>query len=148
MLLFNSSSLVARSGDWEEVKMTLGEKIKHMRGVRGLTVRELGERVGLSGSMISHLENGDVKKPTAESIAAIARVLNVPVEYFLYDEARTPFQVLGSDMPADLAEFILSEKSMPYIRLAKEACDKEIPEEALRGLIAALRHSQKYRLNV
>lgn|GEM_PF-1915641 len=127
--------------------MTLGEKIKHMRNIRGMTVVELGEKVGLSGSMISRLENNDIKKPTMESVVAIAHALDVAVEYFLYDEARTPLQILGSTMPPDLVDFVMLEKSMPYVRLAKEACEKGVPEEALRSLISALRHSQKYRLN-
>ena len=55
MLLFNHSSLVARSGDWEEVKMTLGEKIKHMRGVKFQT--------DLAGSILRHAKDSPIHLP-------------------------------------------------------------------------------------
>ena len=126
--------------------MRIGDKVRHMRKVRGATIRQLAETVGVSDSMVSKVERGDIKEPTAAFITAVSEALSIPVEYFLYDEARTPLQLLGSNMPLDLFDFVVAERSMPYIRLAKKAADSNVPEEALNELIAILRKSRRFRL--
>ena len=38
--------------------VTFGQRLRHLRRVRGLTLTELGERVGRAPSALSLLENG------------------------------------------------------------------------------------------
>ena len=37
---------------------TLGHRIRHFRGERGMTLDQLGDAVGLAGSQLSLIENG------------------------------------------------------------------------------------------
>ena len=64
--------------------MKLGEKIKLVRKHRGLTQRELGERLHLDGNAanrIAQYESG-FRTPKEDRIQEIARVLNVCKENF------------------------------------------------------------------
>lgn len=60
--------------------MTIGERIRETRKSRGLTQRELGERLGLSYQSIAQWEN-DLRKPKFETIQKIADALGVSVSY-------------------------------------------------------------------
>ena len=66
----------------KEVVMKLGEKIKLVRKQRGMTQRELGERLHLDGNAanrIAQYESG-FRTPKEGRIQEIARVLNVRKE--------------------------------------------------------------------
>ena len=71
--------------------MKLGEKIKLVRKHRGLTQRELGERLHLDGNAanrIAQYESG-FRTPKEDRIQEIARVLNVRKENFLQGQKMT-----------------------------------------------------------
>lgn len=59
--------------------MTIGERIREIRKSRGLTQRELGERLGLSYQSIAQWEN-NLRKPKSETILKIATALGVRYE--------------------------------------------------------------------
>lgn len=59
--------------------MTIGERIREIRKSRGLTQKELGERLGLSHQSIAQWEN-DLRKPKSETILKIACALGVRYE--------------------------------------------------------------------
>jgi transcriptional regulator with XRE-family HTH domain len=59
--------------------MTIGERIREIRKSRGLTQKELGERLGLSYQSIAQWEN-DLRKPKSETILKIACALGVRYE--------------------------------------------------------------------
>ena len=59
--------------------MTIGERIREVRKSRGLTQKELGERLGLSYQSIAQWEN-DLRKPKSETILKIASALGVRYE--------------------------------------------------------------------
>ena len=66
--------------------MKLGEKIKLVRKHRGLTQRELGERLHLDGNAanrIAQYESG-FRTPKESRTKEIAKALNVPRRKFLY----------------------------------------------------------------
>ena len=75
--------------------MKLGEKIKLVRKHRGLTQRELGERLHLDGNAanrIAQYESG-FRTPKEDRIQEIARVLNVRKENF-FTRAETTEDIL------------------------------------------------------
>ena len=51
----------------------------------GLTQEALTERVGLSQSMIAHIEPGN-KAPRKKYTMALARLMGVPVEWLFYEQ--------------------------------------------------------------
>jgi transcriptional regulator with XRE-family HTH domain len=56
--------------------MEIGNRVRELRQVRGLTQRELGRRAGLSHGAVSHLELG-IRMPAAATVEKIARALGV-----------------------------------------------------------------------
>jgi transcriptional regulator with XRE-family HTH domain/predicted transcriptional regulator len=61
---------------------TLGQRLRHFRRTRGLTLAELGERVGRAPSALSALENGR-REPKLSLLRALADALGVTTEELL-----------------------------------------------------------------
>jgi len=59
--------------------MTVGENIRRLRKERGLTLRELGDKVGVSEAYIRAYESGR-RNPKQKSLEALAQALAVNVE--------------------------------------------------------------------
>ena len=62
--------------------MTTGQHIQAARKAAGLTQRQLGELLNVSGSMIGQYEN-DLRNPKPETLGHIASVLNVDVSQLI-----------------------------------------------------------------
>ncbi len=58
----------------------MGNYVKQCRQARGMTLEELGERVGSSKAYMWQLENKDDPDPGVKLAVKIAKVLNFPVE--------------------------------------------------------------------
>ena len=69
-----------------EIDIAVGRSVNRLRLDRGMTVTTLAKGAGLSGSMISRLENGQVS-PSLGTLAAIADALSVPVMALLAQTA-------------------------------------------------------------
>ncbi|WP_392507802.1 helix-turn-helix domain-containing protein [Naumannella halotolerans] len=77
----------------------VGERLRELRQQRELTVRALGERLGISASAVSQIERG-VMQPSVSRLIEFAQVLDVPLASMFADE-RSPS--LGTSRLADLA---------------------------------------------
>ncbi|WP_055478632.1 helix-turn-helix domain-containing protein [Sphaerimonospora mesophila] len=66
--------------------LAFGQRLKHLRRQRGLTLTELGQRVGRAPSQLSLLENGK-REPKLSLLKSLAAALNVPVEELLRRQA-------------------------------------------------------------
>src|SRR6202023_2430135 len=62
--------------------VTFGQRLRHQRRVRGLTLTELGERIGRAPSALSLIENGR-REPKLSLIEQLATALSVPVTELL-----------------------------------------------------------------
>jgi transcriptional regulator with XRE-family HTH domain len=60
------------------LEASIGAEIRRLRKSLDLTVAKLGEASGISGSMLSKIENGGIS-PSLATLGALARALNVPV---------------------------------------------------------------------
>jgi transcriptional regulator with XRE-family HTH domain len=67
---------------------SLGDKLKALRKQKGYSLDELARLSGASKSYLWELENRDDRKPSAEKLADIARVLDTTTDY-LTDENAT-----------------------------------------------------------
>ena len=65
--------------------MTIGNKIRLFRDLRGYTQAELGQKVGLPGDRIRQYEN-DVRTPKADMLKAIADALDVDVKEIILNK--------------------------------------------------------------
>ncbi|MES1980086.1 MAG: helix-turn-helix transcriptional regulator [Pseudomonadota bacterium] len=68
----------------------LGEKIRSLRNLNGLTLEGLAKSAGLSKSYLWELENRESLKPSAEKLQSIAGILGVDVSFFLDDSVDQP----------------------------------------------------------
>jgi transcriptional regulator with XRE-family HTH domain len=67
----------------------LGKRLRALRKEQGLTLVQLGQRVGLSASYLSQIERS-VTTPSLARLTAIARALDVEVRYFFEDDVSSP----------------------------------------------------------
>lgn len=79
--------------------MNLGIKLKQLRKVAGLSLKDLSAKTNISISFLSDIENGK-SNPSYEKLTLIASTLNVAVSYFLEDieeNKNVPFEHLLAD---------------------------------------------------
>ena len=63
-------------------RTTFGANLRRLRLERGLTQKQLGERVGLSNRMVAHYEL-HATRPPAEKVSAIAQALNITADQLM-----------------------------------------------------------------
>ena len=66
---------------------SLAEKLKRLRKEKELSLDQLAVLSGASKSYLWELENRDERKPSAEKLIDIARVLDVTTDYLIDDKA-------------------------------------------------------------
>ena len=65
----------------------MGDALREARRVRGLSLRELADRLGVSPSLISQIETGRAN-PSVSTLYAIAGELDVSLDELLFNERR------------------------------------------------------------
>ena len=74
------------------VNLNIGQKIQRYRNQRGLSLRGLAEKTGITASMISQIENNSVN-PSINTLKTLAETLDFPL-YVLFQEDSDPEQEL------------------------------------------------------
>jgi transcriptional regulator with XRE-family HTH domain len=69
--------------------MDVGERLKQLRELKGLSQGEIEERTGLLRSYISRAENGHTV-PHVETLEKFARALEMPLYQLLYEGENRP----------------------------------------------------------
>ncbi|HEX2742926.1 MAG TPA: helix-turn-helix domain-containing protein, partial [Streptosporangiaceae bacterium] len=144
---------------------TFGQRLRHLRRSRGLTLSELGERVGRAPSALSLFENGR-REPKLSQIEQLATALSVPVAELLsrqppsrrahleialtdaqqdpsYRRLGLPQLKIGARVPTDVLEHLVGVAAELRTQQSKPAAT---PEEA-RAANAALRDAMRERGN-
>lgn len=67
------------------MERSTGERIRKGRALRGMTLRELADKVGVSHTHISNLERGG-KEITGATLIALSEALDLPIDYFVCQE--------------------------------------------------------------
>lgn len=84
--------------------MKTNELIKMRRLEKGLTMREVAERVGVSEATVSRWESGDIQNMKRANIEKLSRVIDVPptvlLDWDAYDEERIRRNQLVSELSA------------------------------------------------
>ena len=145
--------------------VTFGQRLRHLRRTHGLTLAELGERVGRAPSVLSLLENGR-REPKLSMVEQLAGALSVPVtellsrqppsrraqlEIALADAQQDPSYrrlglsalKVGSRVPTDVLEHLVAVSAELRAQQSKPTAT---PEEA-RAANAALREAMRERAN-
>src|ERR1700691_40049 len=144
---------------------TFGQRLRHLRRAQGLTLSELGERVGRSPSPLSLSETAR-REPKLSLIEQLAAALGVPVSDLLSREApsrRAQLEIavaeaqrdpsyrrlglpplkIGARVPTDVLEHLAAVAAELRAQQSKPAAT---PEEA-RAANAALREAMRERGN-
>lgn len=66
--------------------MKFGEKLKNLRRQKKMTQGQLAEKIGVSVRMVIKYEHGESYPRSREIYAALAKILNVPVNYLLTED--------------------------------------------------------------
>ncbi len=90
----------------ERRKPLVGAQVRRWRSERGLTLAGVAERTGLNVGYLSQIEN-DKAQPSLTCLSALAGALEVPIAWFLIQDAPEP-QVVRR-----------SERSVTQIELAR-----------------------------
>ena len=78
----------ARQAYWAAMRaFHIGEEVRRLRTERGLSQRELAERMGVTQSVVARLEAGGVE-PRLSTLDRVAQALNVELE--VHFQAGTP----------------------------------------------------------
>lgn len=89
---------------------TIGRRIKDFRKRSGLTQKQLGEKIGVSGAMIGQYETG-IRNPKKETLGRIADALQIPVgdfyvAAFRFVDGNYPERDTFSEMLIDVYDFV------------------------------------------
>lgn len=71
-----------------EMKFAFGEKLRLVRERRGLTLREVAEKAGVSESLISQIERNKVS-PAIDTLLSLLEALDVDIDYIFQDWKRS-----------------------------------------------------------
>ncbi len=107
-----------------------GQRLRHVRRSRGLTLAELGERVGRAPSVLSLLENGR-REPKLSLIEALANALGVTSDELMRREApsrRAQLEIALSDAQRDP---VYAALGLPYLRPGPR-----VPSEVIEHVLA------------
>jgi XRE family transcriptional regulator, fatty acid utilization regulator len=143
-----------------------GQRLRHARRARGLTLAELGERVGRAPSVLSLIENGR-REPKLSLIDALAAALSVPTAELLrrqppsrraqleialeeaqqdpvYRDLGLPHLRIGARVPSDVIEHLVALHAELRKQRAKPTATPEEARVANAGLRAMMRERGNY----
>src|SRR5207248_62801 len=149
----------------DQNRLTFGRRLRHLRRARGLTLAELGARVGRAPSALSMLENGR-REPRLSLIKALAEALGVPSEELLrrdppsrraqleiaieeaqrdplYRQLNLPHLKVTATVPTDVLEHL----SALYAELRRQRSKPTATPEEAREANAELRLMMRERGN-
>jgi predicted transcriptional regulator/DNA-binding XRE family transcriptional regulator len=109
--------------------VTLGQRLRHLRRTRGMTLDQLSAAVGRAPSQLSLIENGK-REPRLSLLQAIAGALGVPLQDLLRPEA--PSRRAGLEI--ELAHF-QSAPAYAALGLPVVRGGRRLPADALESLI-------------
>jgi transcriptional regulator with XRE-family HTH domain len=109
--------------------VTLGHRIRHYRGERGLTLDQLGERVGQAGSQLSLVENGR-REPKLSTLKDISAALGVELTDLLSGEAPNTRAALEIELAQAQRNPLYATLGLPQVKATKGT-----PTAALEALV-------------
>ena len=118
----------------------MGDRLREARQARGLSLRALADRLGVSPSLISQVETGRAR-PSVSTLYAIATTLGISLDELLFIDARRPVpgatakarppapsEAVEADLPADPVQRASTRKR---IRLASGVVWERLTTESI-----------------
>jgi transcriptional regulator with XRE-family HTH domain len=110
------------------MKKTFGNILKELRKSKGISQRDLADKIGVDFSYISKVENDRLPPPAADTIVRICKVLNVPTEVLLAESGK---------VSSNITELIGS--SQEAIKFMLEASDMNLTNDEWKNLTYKLK---------
>ncbi len=89
-------------------ELTIGEKIRDLRGKRGFSLQDMANRTGYSSAILSQIENHMVSPPLG-ALIKLAKALEVKVGTFFGDEPRESYAIVRKDERRNISRFASKE---------------------------------------
>jgi XRE family transcriptional regulator, fatty acid utilization regulator len=118
---------------------TFGQRLRHLRRARGITLAELGERVGRAPSALSLLENGR-REPKLSLIEALARALSVAPEELLRPQPPSRRAQLEIALEEAQGDPLFGDLGLPYLKVGAR-----VPTDVLEHVVALYTELRKQR---
>jgi predicted transcriptional regulator/DNA-binding XRE family transcriptional regulator len=109
---------------------TFGQRLRYLRRSRGLTLAELGARVGRAPSALSLLENGR-REPKLSLIDALAAALSVPAGELLRQQPPSRRAQLEIAVEEAQRDPLFRDLGLPYVKIGSR-----VPSDVLEHLAA------------
>lgn len=126
-----------REGSAEPEFASMGDRLRSARTSRGLSLRTMAKRLGVSPSLISQVETGRAK-PSVSTLYALANELGISLDELLFVDAPEPSVSLqpsglepADDLPLDPVQRADSRVS---IRLGSGVVWERLTTESLRNV--------------
>ena len=119
---------------------TLGHRIRHQRVSHGMTLDELGEKVGVAGSHLSLIENGK-REPKLSLLQAIAAATGVDVGELLSPEPPNRRAALEIELERAQSGSVFRSLGIEPVRVTKGMSDETI--ESVLGLHRELQRRER-----
>jgi predicted transcriptional regulator/DNA-binding XRE family transcriptional regulator len=116
-----------------------GQRLRHARRARGLTLAELGERVGRAPSVLSLIENGR-REPKLSLIEGLASALSVPVADLLSRQPPSRRAKLEIALEEAQGDPVYRELGLPHLRVGAR-----VPSDVIEHLVALHAELRKQR---
>jgi predicted transcriptional regulator/DNA-binding XRE family transcriptional regulator len=123
----------------QQDRLTFGRRLRHLRRARGLTLADLGARVGRAPSALSMLENGR-REPRLSLLKALAEALDVPSEELLRRDPPSRRAELEIAIEEAQRDPVYRELGLPHLKVTAK-----VPNDVLEHLSALYTELRRQR---
>ncbi len=121
----------------------IGRNIKELREERGLTVKELSTKTGLSASALSNYEYG-FRVPNFNAMVTLERFFNVSGEYLTGETSAVDFfnnkEEIDSDIDLLLQEFMRFKSEFSIANQSVQKASTELVLAALKNTVIIMKN--------
>ena len=125
------------------INKEIGARIKFIRKQKGITLADLGARLGISESNMQRYESGKIASISVDFINRLASILEVKPEWLIgWDKDDTPQGYYLDSETAEYAECLRTHPSARLLFSASRGISKEDMEKAVEYIeLLKLKHN-------
>ncbi|WP_221564742.1 helix-turn-helix domain-containing protein [Alkalihalobacillus sp. TS-13] len=97
----------------------IGDRLKHYRNQKGMSLSELAERAGVAKSYLSSIERNLQTNPSIQFLEKVSNVLKIPLDSLLHDSV---------DVESD-------DLDQGWMKLVQEAMESGVSKEEFRSFL-------------
>ena len=126
------------------INKEIGARIKFIRKQKGITLADLGARLGISESNMQRYESGKIASVSIDFINRLASILEVKPEWLIgWDKDDTPQGYYLDSETAEYAECLRTHPSARLLFSASRGISKEDMEKAVEYIeLLKLKHNK------